>query len=324
MLYRVFLPVMLATLFFSAATSKATTGFAPGTRVATPDGAGEVSYDGKVRTSVILDASKTVQAYLPSEVKLPPAPTPSPTATPTPSPTPTGTRTFDATYESSIIPPWGGIQDCSPTNVFSRSSTRAFSGTWSARAFVSRTCSFGTQRAEVLNTSGDANRFTQGETAYFSDSAYFPSDFPATQEGHCAFNQFHTQERGMNAKGAAYSTWCRRPAVEPNGVEIQTESGDCAWSTPLVRGQWLHFVVGMKFSTSKIDGRYSLWYGTGSTKPVSYTKVISDCPVAALLSSADYGYFKVGYYRGLNNTASASIWHDDSRVGTSFAAVAQQ
>jgi hypothetical protein len=234
-----------------------------------------------------------------------------------------GTRTFDATYETAIVPPWGSIQDCAPTTAFTRDSTHVFAGSWGAKAYVNGTCGFGSQRAEVLNTSGATNQYTEGEEAYFADSAYFASDFPTTQEGHCLFNQIHSEQRGQQGMSPAYATNCRKPAVEPHDVELRPSGGGCVYQTALPRDTWLHFVIRMKFSTSTATGSYDVWYGTGSW-PVTYTKVIDNCAIAALLSSTDYGYFKVGYYRGLNNTVAASIWHDDSRVGTTFASVAQQ
>jgi hypothetical protein len=168
------------------------------------------------------------------------------------------------------------------------------------KSTVSGTCAFGSQRAEVMNA-GTSYKYTNGQERYFADSVYFPTNFPTTQEGHCITMQIHSQEPRMGGKSPVFSLSCRDSAADPTMVMLRTgDSGGCQWQTPMVCGGWHHFVVRMKFSTSSAIGSWDLWYGTGSA-PV-YKKVASNCPIAALMSSTDFGYYKVGLYRGLKNT----------------------
>jgi Polysaccharide lyase/Ca-dependent carbohydrate-binding module xylan-binding len=246
-------------------------------------------------------------------------PAPSPTAVP--AATDNGVRLFDSGFEAGLSP-WGGVQACPSEGKSEVSvvSTLALNGAYSMRSSVSGTCSFGSQRAEVLNA-GSQYRYTEGQELYFADSVYFPANFPATQEGHCITMQIHTLQRGEQGASPAFSLSCRDAAAKTNTVMLRTGAPGCEWQTPMVRSVWHDFVVRMKFSTSSSVGSWDMWYGTGVAP--SYTKVAANCPVAALMSSTDFGYYKVGLYRGLENTDTATVYHDDTRVGTSFAAVAQ-
>lgn len=231
--------------------------------------------------------------------------------------------TASADFETSIVPPFNGVQNCSPITTNTLSTDFVLQGLKSMKSFVSGKCSFGSQRAEALQLGSTQaeQRYTDGEERYFGFSVYFPSDFPATQEGHCLFMQLHSQERGLNGRSPAMAINCRKPATQPHDVEIRGDGGGCTWETPMVRDVWWDFVVRMKFSTSTATGNWDLWYGQGSTP--TYTQVISNCAIAALLSSTDYGYLKVGLYRGLTNTDTITAYHDDVRVGTTFADVAR-
>jgi hypothetical protein len=245
-------------------------------------------------------------------------PTPSPRAPASRRPTAVG-RLFEATYESGkIVPPWFDVQACPPISSATVVTDPVLNGARAMKNTVSGTCSFGSQRSEALGE--PSVKYTEGEERYFGDSVYFPPEFPATQEGHCLTMQIHTQQRGGHANGPAWSLNCRDAPEKPPHVLLRTAGGGCEWQTELPRGTWLHFVLRMKFSTDASIGGWDLWYRAGDG---DYTKVASDCRVAALLSSTDYGYYKVGLYRGTDNTDSVTVFHDDSRVGTTFASVAQ-
>jgi hypothetical protein len=249
------------------------------------------------------------------------SPQPAPSATAGPAATDDGVRLFDSGFEAGVSP-WGGVQACPSEGKSEVSvvSTLALHGAYSMRSSVSGTCSFGSQRAEVLNA-GSQYRYTEGQELYFADSVYFPANFPATQKGHCITMQIHTLQRGEQATSPAFSVWCRDAAGHTNTVMLRTGAPGCQWQTPMVRSVWHNFVVRMKFSTSSSVGSWDLWYGTG-THP-TYVEVARNCASNALLSATDYGYYKVGLYRGLENADTATVYHDDTRVGTSFAAVAQ-
>jgi hypothetical protein len=243
-----------------------------------------------------------------------------PAASPAATAAPVGQLLFASGFESGVAPPWGGIQAC-PSQGKSAISTVArpvLSGSRSMKAWVSGTCSFGSQRAEVLNA-GSQYRYTEGQELYFADSVYFPANFPATQKGHCITMQIHTLQRGEQATSPAFSVWCRDAAGHTNTVMLRTGAPGCQWQTPMVRSVWHNFVVRMKFSTSSSVGSWDLWYGTG-THP-TYVEVARNCASNALLSATDYGYYKVGLYRGLENADTATVYHDNVRVGTSFDAV---
>jgi Ca-dependent carbohydrate-binding module xylan-binding len=124
-----------------------------------------------------------------------PSTQPAPSPTPVPAPTDDGARWFDSGFEAGLSP-WGGVQAC-PSEGKSEVSvvaTLALHAAYSMRSSVSRTCSFGSPRAEVLNA-GSQYRYTEGQELYFADSVYFP----ATQEGHCITMQIHTLQRGEQA-----------------------------------------------------------------------------------------------------------------------------
>jgi hypothetical protein len=238
-------------------------------------------------------------------------------ASPAPTAAPVGQLLFASGFESGVAPPWGGIQAC-PSEGKSAISTVArpvLRGSRSMKAWVSGTCSFGSQRAEVLNA-GSQYRYTEGQELYFADSVYFPANFPATQEGHCITMQIHTAQRGAQRRPPAFSLECKSRRTHRVALGARAAS-HCQWTAPMVRRTWHRFVWRVKFSS--VNGNWDLWYGTG-TRP-TYIEVVSNCASNALLSATDYGYYKVGLYRGLENADSATVYHDDVRVGTSFDAV---
>jgi hypothetical protein len=185
------------------------------------------------------------------------------------------------------------------------------------RAWVKGRCSFGDQRAEVLNA-GPNYKYTEGQQLYFADSVYFPEDFPATQKGHCIVMQIHTAQRGVAAKPPALALNCRDRRSDQVVISARGDSR-CEWTAPMMRGGWHRFVWRVRFS--RRNGSWALWYAQGDGTP--YSQVVNDCASRILLSSSDYGYYKVGLYRGVANQAPAAVYHDEIRVGTSFGAVAR-
>lgn len=140
--------------------------------------------------------------------------------------------------------------------------------------------------------------FSEGETHTFTWSTYFTPDF-TVENGWSTTTQF----KGDGTGG---------PPLElgVNGERLIMNAGQHMeyahlWSTALVRGQWLDFVVRVHWSRDPAKGSVEMWYGG--------QKVVDNYRMPTLLPDRD-NYFKFGLYRDADIAQTGVLYHDDLRI----------
>jgi len=158
-----------------------------------------------------------------------------------------------------------------------------------------------------------------GEEQYIGWSTYFPADFPAIggTDPFYVFFQFH---------GPPYN------GSPPLGFEVGTDGQlalsrsarygyDQVWTAPLARDRWVDFVVHVKWSMDE-DGFVELWLdGRRQTFSVNGLQrlpmqTIEDDQLDGV-QTIPTNYRRRGIFPG-----AITIYHDEVKVGTSYAAVA--
>lgn len=82
---------------------------------------------------------------------------------------------------------------------------------------------------------------------------------------------------------------------------------------PIVRGQWVDFIVHQKWSSDPAVGFVEVYENGVLRVPLTHLKTMEDGSAPLFLS--------VGEYRSLDNSGTAIVYSDDVRVGTSRSAV---
>lgn len=238
-----------------------------------------------------------------------PSPTPTRTASPTPTPTPlpSGTRLFSATAETGDTDQWCYVHSGVPVGVVT-SPTR--SGGYAYKSEIQDdVLIYGTERSSYENGPGTCPnyRYAMGDETWTAMSIYLAPNFPAYSAWSLVVQwkepnagtppqQIGLQNERFNIRGAG--------SVSPRPL---LDLG------PIVRGQWIDFVVHQKWSSDPTVGFVEVYRNDVLVRPLTHLKTMEDGSAPLFLS--------VGEYRDLSNSGTAILYSDDIFIGTSRAAV---
>jgi len=152
----------------------------------------------------------------------------------------------------------------------------------------------GGERSEVR--AGSAADVYEGDERWYEFSTMFDPSFPNPTGGYFVIMQWHS------ASGSPPI------AVEVNGqggVEFRNgRNGKTTPIGPVRRGEWVNYVLHIKFSNNASVGYAEAW--------VNGVKSPSIHRDATMASSSNY--LKMGIYRDSVETNTAILWHDGLRV----------
>ena len=160
-----------------------------------------------------------------------------------------------------------------------------------------------------------------GQEQYVGWSTYFPDDFPVLSgdDPFFVFFQFH----GSPYDGSPPLGF----GVGPDGQLELTRSErydyDRVWAAPLSKGRWIDFVVHVKWSKDE-DGFVELWLdGRRQTFSVNGQQRLT---MQTVEDDQDEGLKTIptNYRRRGSVPGEVTIYHDEVKVGGSYAEVAPQ
>jgi hypothetical protein len=231
--------------------------------------------------------------------------------------------TFDRDADT-FVPPWAQVSEQAPDRITTDSSV-ARKGTHSVKFTVAGTdnpSGFGV-RADLAGPSTGPAALCEGDERYIGWSILFPSDFTSqlSQNGWVA-----VAEDGF---GSPYGYPSLNFAFDggPNGGRFVLDSRtgglnnpQAIWSVNPTYGQWMDVVTHVKFSTDPSVGYVELWingvrqtFSNGSQRYYQNT----------LLPGADTcGRIQHQNYRDPAMSGTVTLYQDEIKMGTSYAAVA--
>jgi hypothetical protein len=194
----------------------------------------------------------------------------------------------------------------------------------------------GHERAEILGPS-----FVEGDDKWYGWSTWFPdavspdptlnpTDTSSTSVTNI-FTQIH-ENRGptsslptaavppirvsVNTNLYTYPFhWTMNVAGGPLDSSNFPVSGVAAYDLGTVLyNQWVDFIMHVKHSSDASVGKFEMW--VNGSRPASIPSTVT----CATLYPGRNNYFKQGYYR-TNQALTSDIWHDETRIGASYAEV---
>jgi hypothetical protein len=155
-------------------------------------------------------------------------------------------------------------------------------------------------RAEV--TLG-ARRFFEGEEAWFHWYTLFPVSF-VSSPSWALVTQFHSGGDGVplaiNLHGEELELRVMGHYWDARG---QWDAGEL-WHAPLQRGEWMEFLLHVRFSADWSKGFVELWKDGELVVPLTQT---------ATLDPGDSVYLKQGLYRDRTISWEQTVYHDGMR-----------
>lgn len=151
----------------------------------------------------------------------------------------------------------------------------------------------GGERAEVASMAPGA-LVREGDERTYQWSMKFPVGF-ANPKAYFIVMQWHS------ASGSPPL------AVEVNGkgeLEFTSDGSGAVRFTPVRRGEWVDYVLRVKFSKDKRKGWVEAWENGQRRTPRTPMQTMKDAE----------NYLKMGIYRGSGSTGQAEVWQDGLRV----------
>lgn len=136
---------------------------------------------------------------------------------------------------------------------------------------------------------------TEGDERWYQWYTMFDPSFPKSQYWQI-FTQWHAAKPGTGPPVRFEATNDQIVFSTYGGSGIERH-----FTTPLVRGQWLHFRLHVKWSANKNVGFVELYYNG--------KLVVSRTPAATMLSGLT-NYIKQGLYRSPKMTGTSVVYHD--------------
>ena len=241
------------------------------------------------------------------------------TPAPTPSPPTTGEVLFSDSFDrddDTFVPPWDVAQRAA-TDRLTTDSTVVRKGTHSAKFRVHDSDALaGTTnpRAQL----GDLDKFCEGDDLYLGWSWYLPSNFPESMPSGSWINI------GQIGFGAPWGYPPLHFEARGSSIALVNYNQNGGWrdvaSFPTQRGHWQDVVAHVKFSKSTSVGFVELWVNgqpvrmsNGSTK--QYMNTINQ-------NASGCGGWLPTLYRSKGYWEWLTLYYDEAKVGTSYAAVA--
>lgn len=275
-----------------------------------------------------MDKSVNVSRGSFTDASTPPGPTlPAPDPTPEPpDPTP-GKPVWSSGFEGNLLDSWMWAQTDSGSPLSDRARTvtdTVRSGRQSARLEVRTGDDVGgtvrSQLAAAKKPDGKELRFYEGDDYYFSYSLKLAHDYPMDRERW-------QQLLGWMRSGGGQGPLKMGTSFESNSFRIEGPDGDKVyWRGPVVKGEWLDFVVRVHFSESPSQGFIEVWYKRpedGRLVRQTLTNGQDRLHTNTMGVGSTHSYLKMGPYRDPNWTVQPSvIWYDGWKIGHSLEDVA--
>ena len=237
----------------------------------------------------------------------------------TPAPTPGGLVLFSDPFDrdaDTFVPPWDVAQRAA-TDRLTTDSTMVRKGTHSAKFRVHNSDALaGTTnpRAQLAYQ----GKFCEGDDLYLGWSWYLPSNFPTSMPSGSWINI------GEIGFGPPWGAPPLHFAYRGSSIALVNYNQNGGWrdvaSFPAQRGQWQDVVAHVKFSKSTSVGFVELWengqpvrMSNGSTR--QYMNTINQ-------NASGCGGWLPTLYRSKGYWEWLTLYYDEAKVGTSYAAVA--
>lgn len=243
------------------------------------------------------------------------APTPSPTVKPTASPTPTATATpaaggawFVGDAETGDASQFCYVHSGVPTGVVT-SPVRA--GKYAYKAEIrDNVLIYGTERSSYENGPGTCKnyRYAMGAETWTAMSYYLAPDFPK-YSAWSLVTQWKEPNAGTPPQQIGLQN--ERFNIRGRGSESPRPLLDLG---PIVRGQWIDFVVHQKWSDNASVGFVEVYRNGTLVLPKTY--------LATMEAGSAPLFLSVGEYRDLSNSGTAILYVDEARIGPTRASVA--
>ncbi|WP_233262055.1 polysaccharide lyase [Vitiosangium sp. GDMCC 1.1324] len=161
---------------------------------------------------------------------------------------------------------------------------------------------------DPINASGNRNELfhfgneTEGSEYYYKWSTQFASDFPSVNTWQL-FTQWHHDGSNGSPPLEFY--------VRGERIYLRLEGRDdrIVWNTPLVRGQWLDFVLHVKWSSDPNIGFVELYYNGQLVLPRMHSPT---------MFQGMQNYLKQGLYRDESVNPDGVVYHDGMVQATSL------
>jgi hypothetical protein len=231
--------------------------------------------------------------------------------------------TFDRDADT-FVPPWAQVLEQAPDRITTDSSV-ARKGTHSVKFTVAGTDNprgFGV-RADLIGPSAGPAALCEGDELYIGWSILFPSDFTSqlSQNGWIA-----VAEDGYGSP-YGYPPLDFAFAGGPSGGRFVLDSRtgglnnpQVIWSTPATFGSWMDVVAHYKFSRDPSVGYVELWINGQKQTFRDGSQTYHQNTL--LPGSIECGRIQHQNYRDPNMGGTVTLYQDEIKVGTSYAAVA--
>jgi hypothetical protein len=203
-------------------------------------------------------------------------------------------------FETGNLSQWSGDQSVASDRLQVVSSP-AHEGQYALKVTVK-------QGDDPINASGNRNELfhfgkeTEGSEYYYKWSTMFAQDFPSVDAWQL-FTQWHHEGTGGSPPLEFYTRGER--------IFLRLEGRDdrVVWKAPLVRGQWLDFVLHVKWSSNPRVGFVELYYNGERVLEKQYMPT---------LFRGMRNYMKQGLYRDASVKQVGVIYHDGMVQATSL------
>ncbi|ATB40348.1 carbohydrate-binding protein [Cystobacter fuscus] len=161
---------------------------------------------------------------------------------------------------------------------------------------------------DPINASGNRNELfhygneTEGSEYYYKWSTMFAPDFPSANTWQL-FTQWH-QDGTSGSPPLEFYAWGENIYLRLEGRDDRV-----VWSAPLVRDQWLDFVLHVKWSSDPEVGFVELYYNGELALPQEFTPT---------LFGGMQNYLKQGLYRDESIDSVGVVFHSGMEQATSL------
>lgn len=156
--------------------------------------------------------------------------------------------------------------------------------------------------------------FEEGDEAYVGWSTYFPTDMTEIPpDVWFTFFEFHGEPFSGSPLPGTFDLENRDGQEFVRFTRAESYDYDSPWSMPMVKGQWIDFVVHVTFSKDDDIGSFELWvdgqqqtFDDGSTRLAQST----------IMDDQDDGLFPTltNYFKADSIDGPVTIYQDDVRV----------
>jgi hypothetical protein len=165
-----------------------------------------------------------------------------------------------------------------------------------------------------------AGLFAEGAERWIGHSTFFPANFPSIGTSHwLIFSSYGFRAPYDGSAPGKFRVRSGTSDVIEYGRDERTNH-DAIWRSAITKGAWTDLVVHIKFSTNSSVGFVEIYKnGVKQTMTNGSTRVY----YATLKpTQTGAGSWNLSHYRSRGAAPDVTLWHDETKVGTSYAEVA--